>query len=187
MVRILLCWCTLRYSTAPTPKEFTVGRKAEVDIVKLIVLLPQLPPPPSPQLLRRRISAQLALQPCGVFQDDDRQRQCCARDAITSDDGVLFTDSKRSSKQGEVFHLPAAFRITPDETTLQVTARQEFVRLPISRQHQELVVARNKASSLIQADDGRLIFSAEGRYFVFMCYICCFLSAIFLFFQSYQV
>ena len=137
MVWILLYWCTLRYSTAPTPKEFSVGRKAEVDIVKLIVLLPQLPPPPSPQLLARRISARLALQPCGVFQDDDRQRQCCARGAITSDDAVLFTDSKRSSKQGEAFHLQAAFRIIPDETTLQVTARQKFVRLPISRQHQE--------------------------------------------------
>ena len=82
MVRIFLCWCTLRYSMAPTSEEFNVRMKAEVDIVEVKVLLSQLPPPQSPQLLPRRFSARLALQPCDIFQDDDRHRQCCTRDAI---------------------------------------------------------------------------------------------------------
>ena len=56
----------------------------------------------------------------------------------TAVDGVSLAESTISSKQGRAFYFPADIGMNP-EKPLQITARQEFVSLPISRQQQEEV------------------------------------------------
>ena len=51
----------------------------------------------------------------------------------TAVDGFLLADGTRNSEQGESFSFEADIGMNP-EIFSQVTARQEFVSLPMSRQ-----------------------------------------------------
>ena len=53
-------------------------------------------------------------------------------------EAVSFADGTISSKQEGAFYFQANFGIIPEKTTSQVTARQEFVSLPMSRRQQKV-------------------------------------------------
>ena len=62
----------------------------------------------------------------------------------TTFDDVSIADFTRILKEGDDFSLEADVRVNPKTTTSQVTAHQEFARLPISSQHQEVIASRTK-------------------------------------------
>ena len=61
----------------------------------------------------------------------------------TAVDGFLFADSVRSSKQREAFYFEEDIGGNP-ETTTEVTACQDLVRLPISWQQRGVIEPSNE-------------------------------------------
>ena len=56
-------------------------------------------------------------------------------------DGFLHVDCTRIPEQGGTFSFQADVGVNPETTTPQVTARQEFARLQMSRQQSEVIVS----------------------------------------------
>ena len=98
----------------PIPEEFTLGMKVEVERLRL-ELLP----------LQQPYSVSRMTTDTGKVERGAQQ--------TTVDDGSI-TDCTGISKQGGYFSFQTDGIGVSLETTSQVTARQELMRLPMSRQ-----------------------------------------------------
>ena len=104
----------------------------EVERLRLEILFSQ---PLPPQLLQQQSPAQLPQQPCYVSRMTRDTGKMERGSQQTTVDDFLHTDCTRISKQGGDFSFQADVGVNPEITTSQDTARQEFSRLLMSRQH----------------------------------------------------
>ena len=158
----------------PTLEEFNLDLKVEVESLRTELLLSQ--PLPLSQLdlppRRRRspVRPPPEIPPCSSQTD---QGGTFPFQADTK--GFLHANCTRILKQRGGFSRQADVGMDPE---VQVTARQEFARLPMNRQ-QRGVIASSKESNLTRPGDGEIItFSSGICPFPTYCAFC-FMFAIF--------
>ena len=91
----------------------------------------------------------------------------------TAVDGFSLADGTRSSKQRGAFYFQAAYWIIFEETTSQVTARQEFARLPMSRQQRQVEMITEKNKQFDPGEGGENCYPLPKGRASDGCFVCC--------------